>query len=805
MKRLLPLLFLLCGCTPHAAAPARDDAPKPTDKAATRDKAPADKTTATAAPAASESWSNWRGPEHNGVSRERDLPETWSPKADAPDSNLVWKAPYGGSTTPIIQGGRIYFIGKVGEGETLQERVLCLDEADGKLLHEFKYNVFLTDIVSDRLGWTCVAGDPETGNVYAHATSGMFYCLDKDLKPLWSHSLTEEYGCISGYGGRLTSPIVDGDLVILGMMNSSWGELAMGGARWVAFDKKTGDVVWWSQTKYRAKDTYYSVPVVAVINGERVLVSGSGDGGVHAMRVRTGEMLWSFMMCNWSVNCSPVVDGDLVYIGHGEQNPDGTSGGVFCLDAAHVENGQPKVVWQVKGIKAKFTSPILLDGKLYITNEAGVLYCLDAKTGKELWEYQYGTDSKGSPLWADGKIYVGEFDSRFHILKPTDTECTELHSQYFKGKNGVPVRINGSPVALHGHIYFMTSAEFYCIGKKDHKAPPDPIPPGPQEPAVTKDAKPTTGWLQVVPADVTLTPGESQAFKAYAFDDHGRALGEVKADWSLGPMVPPVWPVDGPPPPPATPGAKGPPDLKGKLDSESGVETKLTVAEAPPLQFGVVDAKLGDVKGHARIRVAPKLPFVADFSKVPLGRTPAGWVNTQGKYSMISFGGRNVLMKRNDNPNPLVARVNAYIGAPNLTDYTIESDVYGTKVKTDLPDMGVGTCRYTLMLLGNDQKLRVVDWDAQSRIEKNVDFAWKEDVWYRMKLSVSVKDGKAEVLGKVWDRSAAEPAAWTVEMTDPMPETEGSPFLFGNATGAVGPGAPGTTVYYDNVRITPNK
>ena len=510
-------------------------------------------------------------------------------------------------------------------------------------------------------------------------------------------------------------------------------------------------------------------------------------------------------MCFWSVNCSPVVDGNLVYIGHGEQNADGTSGEVFCLDASQIEKGKPKVVWVVKGIKAKFTSPILHEGMLYITNDGGGLYCLDAKTGEEVWTYEYGTDSKGSPLWADGKIYVGEFDGRFHILQPTPTGCNELHSQYFKGKNGVPVQINGSPVAVNGHVYFMTSAEFYCLGKKDHKAAADPIPPEPQEPPVVKIKPIAPGYLQIVPADVTLTPGDSQAFKAYAFTRHGQALGEVKVDWALGPMLPPVWPVDMPPPPPPAPGAKGPPDLKGKVEPANGVETKLTIAEPPPLQFGVLDAKLGDLKGHARIRVAPKLPFVADFTKVPLGRTPAGWVNTQGKYSMVVFKGREVLMKRNDNPNPLVARVNAYIGAPNLSNYTIESDLYGTKLRTDLPDMGVGANRYTLMMLGNTQELRVGDWDAQSRADKNIPFEWKPEVWYRMKLTVTVKDGKAEVRGKVWPRDEKEPEKWSIELTDPLPEKEGSAFLFGNATGAVDAKNPGATVYYDNVRVTPNK
>src|SRR5262249_23539669 len=153
-------------------------------------------------------------------------------------------------------------------------RVLCLDDKDGKLLHEYRFGVFYTDIVSDRLGWTNLAADPETGNVYAHSTGGLLMAFDKDLKLLWQRSFTEGFGRISGYGGRVVSPIVDEDKVILGMINASWGDQARGGNRFVAFDKKTGDIVWWTTTGLQVKDTYFSTPTIAVINGERLMITG---------------------------------------------------------------------------------------------------------------------------------------------------------------------------------------------------------------------------------------------------------------------------------------------------------------------------------------------------------------------------------------------------------------------------------------------------------------------------------------------------------------------------------------------------
>ena len=157
-------------------------------------------------------WANWRGPTQNGVATDTNLPEKFSLKAGDPDSNLIWRSPYGGRSTPLVMNGRVYLINKVGgEGDSeeerlhIQERVMCCDADTGKLVWEHRFNVWHTDIVAVRLGWTILAGDLETGNVYSSGTQGLLTCFDKDGKILWEHSLTEEYGRVSGYGGRVTN------------------------------------------------------------------------------------------------------------------------------------------------------------------------------------------------------------------------------------------------------------------------------------------------------------------------------------------------------------------------------------------------------------------------------------------------------------------------------------------------------------------------------------------------------------------------------------------------------------------------
>ncbi len=746
----------------------------------------------TAMDARAADWSDWRGPYQNGTAPDKDLPETWS--SDPKDNNnLVWASDVGGRTTPIVQGGHVYFLTRSGDDDLhLQERVVCLDEKDGKLLWEHKYNVFFTDVVGDRLGWTSMAGDPETGYVYAHGTQGFLTCWDKDGKTVWEHSLTEEYGRISGYGGRTSSPIVDGDLVILSMVNSNWGDQAIGRTRFAAFRKKTGQVVWWASTGFRPKNTSSSVPVVATINGERLVIGGGGDGGVHAFKVATGEHVWSYIFGNEDVNISPVVDGSRVYIGHGDVNAVGDlQGRVVCLDAAKVKDGQPELVWKREGIKAKFASPIFDKGRLYICNEAGFLYCLNAEDGKTIWQLKYGKSTKGSPVLADGKIYIGETDEHFYIfqLQSGNQKPKLLHDEELSGG------VNGSPAVVNGHVYFQSTDHTYCLGKKDAKGATEKVDRKPAEPAPA-GAKPA--HIQVQSADVVMYPGDSIEFKAVAFDEKGRLIGPVKVDWTLAGPLPPegITPPPGSPPPPA---------LKGELSAMNGETTKLTVAKVPPGQFGRVLAKLGDLTGEVRVRVAWTLPLATDFSKVPEKRVPGGWANTQGKFEVVKLGNQMVLQKTAVNPSPLVARGNAFITVPDVHDYTIEAEVRGDAVRGDLPDMGIIACRYHLLLEGNNQKLRLTSWDAVPRINNTIVFPWKSGDWYSMKLTTEVQGEKTIVRGKVWPKGTAEPKEWTLEVTDPIGNKEGSPGLYGNALAVEGAEKPGPPVYYDNVKVTPNK
>src|SRR5258705_932818 len=226
-------------------------------------------------PAVSNDWTEWRGPARGGVSPEKGLPTAWSPGGQ----NLAWKAPYGGRSAPIVVGDHVYLQNTAGKGELEQERIMAFDANNGKLLWEHRFNVYLSDVPPHRVGWASPVGDPSTGNVYVFGVWGNLLGLTRDGKVLWERSLGEDFGLLTTHGGRTVSPIIDGDLVIVSGVTFQWGQHARGAHRFMGFDKKTGQTVWVSAPGGRPYDTTYAAPIIANINGTRLLIQGASDGG----------------------------------------------------------------------------------------------------------------------------------------------------------------------------------------------------------------------------------------------------------------------------------------------------------------------------------------------------------------------------------------------------------------------------------------------------------------------------------------------------------------------------------------------
>src|SRR5262245_18159565 len=108
-------------------------------------------------------WPDARGPNRDGTSKETDLPEWWTLNGQY----MLWRVPFGGRSAPIVMGNRVYVQNPAGHGPSLQERVMALDADTGKVVWEYKFNIFQSDVPPHRVGWASPAADPDTGNIYA--------------------------------------------------------------------------------------------------------------------------------------------------------------------------------------------------------------------------------------------------------------------------------------------------------------------------------------------------------------------------------------------------------------------------------------------------------------------------------------------------------------------------------------------------------------------------------------------------------------------------------------------------------------
>lgn len=739
-------------------------------------------------------WPNWRGPEFNSISRETGLIDNFD-ASGGEGSNVLWKREDLGSiSTPIVLRGKLYTLcrsdpGKMTEGE----KVVCVNPATGETIWENKFNVWLSDVPDTRVGWSSVVGDPATGNIYALGVCGYFQCINGETgKTIWSLPLHEQYGLLSTYGGRTNIPIVYEDMVIISGVLINWGELAKPAHRIMAFNKLTGELVWLNGTRLLPEDTTYSTPMVGVVKGQAQMILGSGDGAVWSFQPRTGKANWDYKLSPRGMNASPVLVGDQVFGIHGEENLDRVSmGSVFCIDATGSGDvTETKTVWSVPDIVSTKCSVVVVDDRVYAVDDGAKMFVLDAKTGEQIGKrLALGTMMKGTPLYADGKLYVFTATGRWYIMRPDADAGVKIISKGFFNSGD---EVQGSPICSHGRIFVPTTGGLYALEdtKQQHGSTPRPSPPAE---AANEDQTPAT--VQIIPAEVLLKPGDKQQFTVRTFNAAGQLISEKSEA---------VFALDGP----------------GEIAAGG-----LFAAPSDALhQATIVKAKVGELEGMARVRVVPPLPWSFDFEQTAIdaakkaGEPPITWIGARYRHVVRDVDGNKVMVKVSTIPKGTRSR--SFIGPSDLHDYTIQCDVRAgapavkpVEATTEtlpeaapnaapgdsgrkLPDMGVIAQGYTFDMQGANQKLHIRTWDSQLHNAKGIDFPWEADKWYTIKFQAVNEADKVILRGKVWPKGEAEPAEWTITHEVEGPQKFGSPGLFGNATTA--------EVYFDNVVVTPN-
>jgi outer membrane protein assembly factor BamB len=717
-------------------------------------------------------WPNWRGPEQNGVSREVDLIDRWSP-VGGPDGRLLWKeARLAGRSSPIVMRGRLYMTVRDQPHTAFDaEKVVCADAATGQVLWENRFNVYLSDVPAERVGWSSCVGDPETGDVYVLGVCGFFQCLDGETgQAKWSRSLSEEFGLISTYGGRTAAPIVFEDLVLVDSVivgwgdTPQWGNLAKPAHRFLAFDKRSGRLVWQAGTGISPPGTSYSTAVMTVLSGQAAMVFGSSDGAVWALQPRTGKPIWHFDLSRAPLNVSPLVVGETVYTGHCEENITGNRmGGLVAIDGSGRGDLTGKELWRLEEVMISRTSPQMFDGKLLTVDMSAKLRMFDPASGKLLSQTALGGTMFSSPLQADGKIYLVTESRNWLILGPGERPKILSRARMPQGESNT-----ASPVVSHGRIYVATNGHLYCFGDTRVEPRAEPRPAPSKETPVEQDKTPAD--VQVVPADLLLYPGQQVRLETRIYNARGQRLRDVRGSFA----------VEGP----------------GSVSAEGVYQAPRDVDHS----VARVSYQVGELSGSSRVRIVPPLPWRFDFEH--LDDLPLTWIGGRVRYVIRDVDGQRVAVKRDLIPTrpgqttKLGTRSRLFMGHTDLAGYTIQADFQGQIKDGKLPDMGLIAQRYTLDLQGASQALQIRSWDTEVRMAQTMPFAWQPGVWYTMKFS-SINDGAMTRLrAKVWPREQAEPKDWLLEAEDPSPNLQGSPGLFGNTKDA--------EFYVDNITVVPN-
>jgi outer membrane protein assembly factor BamB len=397
-----------------------------------------------------ENWPQWRGPSLNGISTETNLPVRWTTT-----ENIAWKLPMPSLTgsTPIIWGDRIFlnvaengslFLWAVDrtKGEPIWKR--HLSDGDNR---QRKQNMSTPSPVTDGTG------------VWVMTGTGILKAFDFNGKELWMRDIQKEYGRFGLQWGYGSSPMLFGDSLFVQVLH---GMRTDDPSYILRISKANGRTIWRQErptiAQRESPDSYTTPAIVRTGNNLELVITG-GDA-VTGHDVNTGKELWRADVLNptndlaYRIVASPVVHGELI-IAPTRERPmvvmkPGGRGDVAKTHILYEFHNGPDV-----------PTPVTDGTYLYVVNDRGIMWCLDAKTGKEIYGKQRLRPStySGSFTLADGKLYITNEDGlttvlragpKFEILAENDFADYSL----------------STPAVSDGQIFIRTTGALWAIGQR---------------------------------------------------------------------------------------------------------------------------------------------------------------------------------------------------------------------------------------------------------------------------------------------------------------------------------------------------
>ncbi|MGA9771579.1 MAG: PQQ-binding-like beta-propeller repeat protein [Blastocatellia bacterium] len=403
--------------------------------------------------AMADNWPQWRGPALNGTSAEKNLPLKWSA-----EENVTWKLPlpsWSGST-PIIWGDKIFL--NIADGDDLF--LWCVDRAKGTPLWKKRLGGGNTKMRKQNMSSPSPVTDGKS--VYVMTGTGVLKGFDFTGNEQWSRDIQKDYGQFGLNWGYASSPLLFEDSLFVPVLH---GMKTDDPSYLLRIDRKTGRTIWKVErptTAIRESPDAYTTPAL-LRYGKAVEIVISGGDCVTGHDPATGRELWRANGLNPEnhpfnrIVASPVVFDDVIYA------PTRVKPLLAIKAGGRGDITESHRLWAFQN-GPDVPTPVT-DGKyFYVVDDKGVCWCLDAKTGQTVWGPQRiksGTYS-ASPVLADGKIYITDEDGLTTVVKagPKFEVLAE---------NNLNDYCLSSPAISDGQLFMRTAQHLYCIGKRATK------------------------------------------------------------------------------------------------------------------------------------------------------------------------------------------------------------------------------------------------------------------------------------------------------------------------------------------------
>lgn len=393
-------------------------------------------------PVAAQNWTRFRGENGAGISRQKGVPITWTEK------DYAWKVtlPGIGHSSPVIWNNRLFVTSAVDEGEL--RYLFCLDARNGKILWS-RLTGLSPSHKHKKSSWASATPAVDGERVYVAFADKENYFLaayDFDGQLVWRRNL----GRFESQHGQGVSPIVYKELVI--MPNDQDGPSSI-----LAVNRKTGETVW--STLRSVRRTSYATPMIFREPGRKPqLICSSGAMGVTSLDPDTGRLNWMTGEFPLRTVASPIEADGLIIQSCG-------GGGVGKLLIAVDPHGQGDVsTTHIKYRREKtlpyVPTPVYYEGHVYLWDDNGVVSCMEASTGRNIWTKRVGGNYSGSPICIDGKLYAISEEGNVVVLAASPR-------YRLLGKTNLGDFSHATPAVAHGRLYLRTFKHLFCLEARE--------------------------------------------------------------------------------------------------------------------------------------------------------------------------------------------------------------------------------------------------------------------------------------------------------------------------------------------------